>query len=199
MNPPEFKAFPKIPRLSRECIITEKIDGTNACVHIAKSGELFAGSRNRWLTVYQDNFGFARWVEGNKMELLKLGPGTHYGEWWGSGIQRGYGLKEKRFSLFNVTRWCLYGHEPNVIPSKDPKSPEKRQDVLPECVGLVPVLYRGVFCTGEVNNQIGLLGVFGSSASPGFMNPEGVVVYHVAGGVMFKKLIHNDEEPKGMK
>jgi hypothetical protein len=26
----EFAGFPKIARLSRECVITEKIDGTNA-------------------------------------------------------------------------------------------------------------------------------------------------------------------------
>ena len=30
----EFKTFGKIPRLFRECVITEKIDGTNACVVI---------------------------------------------------------------------------------------------------------------------------------------------------------------------
>lgn len=31
----EFKAWPKIPRLFRDVIITEKIDGTNAAIHIA--------------------------------------------------------------------------------------------------------------------------------------------------------------------
>ena len=29
---PEFKAFPKIPRVSKGVVTTEKIDGTNACV-----------------------------------------------------------------------------------------------------------------------------------------------------------------------
>ncbi len=64
---------------------------------------MFIGSRTRWITAQDDNHGFARWVEGNKQELLKLGAGRHFGEWWGSGIQRGYGLQkgEKRFSLFN--------------------------------------------------------------------------------------------------
>ena len=52
-------------------------------------------------------FGFARWVETNRERLITLlGPGLHFGEWWGSGIQRGYGLTkgDKRFSLFNVER-----------------------------------------------------------------------------------------------
>lgn len=30
----EFQGFQKIPRLSRECIITEKIDGTNAFIEV---------------------------------------------------------------------------------------------------------------------------------------------------------------------
>src|SRR3990167_7674265 len=104
----KFEEFPKLPRLSREIIITEKIDGTNAQLLITESGEMLIGSRTRWITAQDDNRGFARWVEGNKQELLKLGAGRHFGEWWGSGIQRGYGLQkgEKRFSLFNVARWA---------------------------------------------------------------------------------------------
>ena len=31
---PEFKPFPKMPRLNREVLLTEKIDGTNASVFI---------------------------------------------------------------------------------------------------------------------------------------------------------------------
>ena len=98
-TPPEFRPFPKIPRFDREVIITEKIDGTNASVHVTDDGHVFAGSRNRWLTWDQDNFGFARWVKEHEDELRTgLGPGTHFGEWWGLGIQRGYDLHERRFS-----------------------------------------------------------------------------------------------------
>ncbi|HLE80817.1 MAG TPA: RNA ligase family protein, partial [Dehalococcoidia bacterium] len=100
----DFQEFGKIYRLSRDCIITEKIDGTNAQVVVLEDGRVLAGSRNRWITPEADNFGFARWVKEHEEELRSLGPGRHYGEWWGSGIQRGYGLKEKRFSLFNVSR-----------------------------------------------------------------------------------------------
>lgn len=196
MELPEFKEFPKMARMSRDCIISEKIDGTNAQILITEHGDLFAGSRNRWITPVDDNYGFARWAEGNRDSLLRLGPGRHFGEWWGQGIQRGYGLKEKRLSLFNVSRWCLYGEEPEAILSNDPTAPVKLQDVLPECVGLVPVLFRGRFTTEQAEGVLKVLGYTGSQAAPGFMNPEGIVVFHVAGNFGLKKTIKGDEVPK---
>ena len=75
---PEFQAFPKIHRLNREVIVTEKIDGTNALVWISDdSTEARAGSRSRWITPEDDNFGFASWVRHNAEELRGLGPGYH--------------------------------------------------------------------------------------------------------------------------
>jgi len=174
----DFLEFPKMARLSRECVITEKIDGTNAQVYVSEDGVVMAGSRNRWITPEQDNFGFAKWVKDNEEELRKLGPGHHYGEWWGAGIQRRYGLDHKKFSLFNVDRW---------------------QEDRPVCCDVVPVLYRGVFDTAEVERCIDSLCANGSVAAPGFMNPEGVVVYHVAGRVGFKKTIERDEVPKTLQ
>ena len=171
----EFKEFPKMPRLSREIIVTEKIDGTNAQVCITEDGRILAGSRTRWITPENDNFGFAAWVRDNAEELLKLGPGSHFGEWWGAGIQRRYGLSEKRFSLFNVARW---GEE------------------RPACCDVVPVLYRGEFDTAAVEDCIASLREFGSRAAPGFMKPEGVVVFHIAGNVGFKKTLEKDDVPK---
>lgn len=193
----EFAEFPKIARLSRDVIVTEKIDGTNAQVFISEDGQIIAGSRNRWITPHDDNFGFASWVEAHRDELLKLGAGRHFGEWWGQGIQRNYGLSEKRFSLFNVQRWALYGTEPQRIATADPRI-EKWQDVLPECCGLVPVLYRGLFDTTAVDRAIETLRLTGSAAAPGFMKPEGVVVFHVAGNVGFKKTLVKDEIPKAL-
>ena len=195
----KFEEFPKLPRLSREIIITEKIDGTNAQLLITESGEMLIGSRTRWITAQDDNRGFARWVEGNKQELLKLGAGRHFGEWWGSGIQRGYGLQkgEKRFSLFNVGRWALHGTEPKRIPTADPRI-EKYQDLLPEICSLVPELYRGQFDTQKIDAVLEDLKVNGSYASKGFMKPEGIVVFHIAGNVGFKKTIEKDEVPKSL-
>ena len=181
----EFKSFNKIPRLSRDMIITEKIDGTNGIIAIGENGEFQIGSRNKWLTdeignIQSDNAGFAQWAVKNRENLMLLGYGFHYGEWWGSGIQRGYGLPkgEKRFSLFNVSRW-----------SDD--------NVRPACCGVVPTLYSGMFSTTIISQVLSDLQHEGSQAASGFMHPEGVVIFHVASGYIFKKTIENDEKHKG--
>ncbi len=196
----QFREFPKMARLSREIIITEKIDGTNAQIFISEDGkEIKAGSRNQWINPQLDNHGFAKWVEDNKEELLQLGPGRHFGEWWGSGIQRGYGLQkgEKRFSLFNVTRWCLYGKQPKIISTKNSKE-IKYQDILPTCVGLVPILLECIFDTRDIDFALQKLEEDGSAISPGFMKPEGIVVFHTAANFCFKKTIEKDESHKSM-
>ena len=159
---PEFKAYSSIPRLFRGCTVTEKLDGTNAIVHISDDGvTVTAGSRNRWLSLEHDNYGFGRWVSEHEAELKSLGPGYHYGEWWGCGIQRRYGLSEKRFSLFNVGRWGTGGPD---------------ADKLPACCGVVPVLYEGEFSQGHIMECLAGLKATGSVAAPGFMDPEGIVV-----------------------
>jgi hypothetical protein len=179
-----FQPYHKISRLSRDIVITEKIDGTNAQIHVLEDGRVLAGSRNRYLKPVSDiagptddNFGFAAWVLSHEEELRELGPGRHYGEWWGSGIQRRYGLTEKRFSLFNVARWN------ETTPP-------------PDCCYVVPVLYRGVFSTWECERVLGELEMSGSIAARGFMQPEGIVIFHSASGSLFKKTIEGDEAPK---
>jgi hypothetical protein len=194
----DFMEFPKIARYSRDCIVTEKIDGTNGQIYIGADGQFLVGSRTRWLTPETgDNHGFMLWALTHKDELLTLGPGRHFGEWWGQGIQRGYGLTEKRFSLFNVSRWCLHGDEPKRIPMADPRL-VKMQTVLPACVGLVPVLWEGKFDDVDLDAILARLAVNGSRAAPGFMQPEGAVVFHTAGNVGFKKTILKDGEPKSV-
>lgn len=170
---PPFVEFPSIARLSREIVITEKLDGTNAQVHITEDGRIYAGSRTRWVTPLADNFGFAAWVKANRDELMRLGPGSHFGEWWGPGIQRKYNIPEKRFSLFNVSRW---GNDA----------------VRPACCHVVPMLYIGVFSTDAVEQALQALANDGSRAAPGFMNPEGVVVWHEKARVLFKKTLGDD-------
>lgn len=185
---PVFTPFGKIPRLTRGCVITEKIDGTNASIVISdtlepfvyKSGQevpFLVGSRNRWIQPENDNYGFARWAYDNKDELLKLGPGHHFGEWWGMGIQRRYDMKEKVFSLFNVARW--------------------KDGVPTPLVRTVPVIEQGDFSTMLVDAALSQLRERGSFAAPGYMNPEGVVVFHAASGRLFKKTLDHDEQPKG--
>ena len=207
----KFEGFGKIPRLFREIVITEKIDGTNGLVQImdwidipidytdwaakfdllkqmpqAGNYVMFAGSRKRYLSLEQDNYGFARWVSDNATLLLGLGVGKHFGEWWGKGINRGYDLNEKRFSLFNVKKWNDILCADGII-----RSPR------PECCGVVPVLYTGDFNTYMIERIKLMLQARGSFAAPGYMKPEGIVVFHTAGNLLFKSTLENDGQPKG--
>jgi RNA ligase len=198
-----FQPFPKIPRLKREVVITEKLDGTNAQVVIVRSKShlhlddggtsiarsvrqddnsflhLLAGSRNKWIQPGKetDNYGFASWAVDNATALFKLGEGQHFGEWYGRGIQRNYGLDTRRFALFNRAR---YENTPDV-----------------GCVEFVPILYTGGI--EGVDECLQVLRKQGSTAVPGFMNPEGIVVYHTAARSMFKVLLENDSQPKGQQ
>ena len=192
---PPFLEFPKMARLRRECIITEKLDGTNAQIYITETGEMYFGSRTRWITPNDDNFGFARWCTQNIEELRLLGPGQHFGEWWGCGIQRNYDMSCRTFSLFNTSRWCLHDQTPQLISVSD-KRVEKYQQNLPKCCGLVPVLYKGIFDTSAVSTALERLKTLGSVAAPGFINPEGIVVYHTAANKFFKMTIKDDDKPK---
>lgn len=174
----EFQAFQKIGRLSRSMVITEKIDGTNAQIIINEDREFGCASRTRIITPDDDNFGFAKWAYENKEELMKLGPGRHFGEWWGPGIQRRYGVAEKTFSLFSTSRWAT--------------NPDK-----PACVSVVPILYVGDFEISSIRETMDKLKTTGSIASPGFMLPEGVVVYHAGSRTLFKKTFEKDDAGKG--
>lgn len=177
----EFRAFSKIPRLFRDIRIYEKIDGTNATVGIFANADEFtvmAGQRNMWVRWPNgpDNYGFGAWVKAHEEELKQLGPGFHRGEWYGAGIQRGYGLKEKRFALFE--------------PPKD--------GVVPAICQVVPLLFQGPFTTTWVHAALERLRSDGSALVPGYMKPEGIVVYHEASGQRFKATLDNDEKPKGV-
>jgi hypothetical protein len=212
----EFAPWPKIARLYRPIVITEKIDGTNSAVGIVQLDEaesllhdpelptwwgkpaqlvdnstlVYAQSRSRIISPGKstDNHGFAGWVYDNAQELVDiLGPGVHFGEWWGSGINRAYGLTkgEHRFSLFNTSRWAhLDGTA--VIPS------------CPPALGVVPILYQGEFSTLAVRATMAQLRLGGSVAAPQFMRPEGVVVFHTSSNVMFKATLEDDEAPKAV-
>ena len=242
----EFQPFPKVPWLSREMVITEKLDGTNASVWVHRHGYdkdehgneipgtycpflpdidvarvetddgrflVRAGSRKRFVMPGKetDNFGFAAWVRDNAEELVKLGPGVHYGEWWGQSIQRGYGLTEKRFSLFNVGRWCSHPCRDRCQFAVDVAMTEhscagqcqyeigQSFDGLgqaPTCCHVVPILYRGPFCGEAIETFMRKLEREGSVAAPGFMNPEGIMIYHTAARQMFKKTFEGDAEGK---
>lgn len=162
----EFKPWPKITRIEnkRKPIFTEKIDGTNSCI-VIQDGNIWCQSRNRFITPDDDNYGFAGWVHRNKEEILQLGNGHHFGEWWGLGIGRVYDQPVKRFSLFNTRRWT-----------------EIHQ--LPAIISVVPIL---PVSTVEEARQY--LIDNGSVVAPGFKRPEGAVMYEPDTDTCFKIII----------
>lgn len=196
-----FEKWPSIPRLSKERMtITEKIDGTNACIVImpwdvtasvdhklidtvSVDNELYffaAQSRSRFITPENDNFGFAKWAYQNAENLIRiLGVGKHYGEWWGHGIQRGYNMPGKRFSLFNAVRWS-----------------EVMSHLLPrtavEELFTVPLLYTGPVDWGKPDELLSILST-GSYAAPTFKKPEGIVVYLREANASYKILLQNND------
>ncbi len=200
----EFVPFPKIARLSRDVTISEKIDGSNASVTIVPMADprnfgaaaapatvfyepfyLYAASRTRWIIPEADNFGFAAWVRDNAAGLVQLGEGTHFGEWWGRGIQRGYDQAERHFSLFNTKRWGThYDDRGRVGPCR-----------------VVPTLYQGKFHDDlerlvSVREALSRLYMEGSVAAPGFERPEGIIIYHSHSNTIFKTTLEHDDKGK---
>ncbi len=157
-----FKAFPKIPRENPfNVTITEKLNGTNACIIILGDEIVGVQSRKRLITPEDDNFGFAQWVEDNKEDLVGLGDGYHYGEWAGLGIQKNpHNIIGRKFFLFNTFRW-------------NPNNPNR-----PDCCDVVPVLYEGLIDETTIPELlVSLTDNAGQDETP-----EGVVVrYHAFG------------------
>lgn len=155
----EFKAWPKIPRGGHENVtITEKIDGTNACIIIQNNQIVGIQSRNRFIVEGDDNYGFAKWVGENTEALLSLGDGYHYGEWAGEGIQKNpHNLKGKHFFLFDVARWNR--ENPN----------------LPNCCDVVPTLYSGKITNDTISREMEYLKNY---AQDNYYTPEGIIVWY---------------------
>lgn len=161
--------------------------------------DVYAQSRNRLIAPDSDNFGFAAWVERHAEILVKgLGPGRHFGEWAGPGIQKNpHALEQRLFFLFNTEKWANRHGEPWWSL---------------ESIGVrhVPVL-------GRANNLAGLelrarkwlesLRKYGSIATevehgPWVANdkskPEGIMLYSTAARQVFKITLENDELPKAL-
>lgn len=209
----EFKAWPKTPRLFREIVITEKIDGTNSAVIIEEinpeldyeaEGDPFvlaqvesdghtyavaAQSRNRLITPGKttDNYGFAGFVQKNAEELFDLlGPGRHYGEWWGKGIQKRYTNAHpgiRGFALFNT---------------------EKHKDLhhwLPMDGGLqvlvepVHVMYQGPYSEQAIRDTLEQLQKYGSWTSP-LDSSEGIVIFHTQSRQVYKITLDGNDAGK---
>jgi hypothetical protein len=201
---PEFTEWPKTHRLYRTIIVSEKLDGTNAALHIEKLGDVShitiadessvrvgsdvyrvtAQSRKRLIYPGKgpdgtslDNYGFAAWCQANAARLVEtFGQGLHFGEWWGKGINRGYGIEGRRFSLFNT---------------------DKHKGLCAEIGGVVvepvPVMYQGMFSDESIKGALADLAYNGSVAAPGFLDPEGVCVFHSQTRSVWKVTLDNQD------
>lgn len=216
----EFVEWPKTRRLFRDIVVTEKLDGTNSAVHLTPIADweadlistvpgegslhvvevdgvqwaVTAQSRKRIITPGKttDNYGFAAWVCDNAADLVRiLGEGLHFGEWWGRGIQRGYGLEERRFSLFNISRWRTVDEERGTSMVQR----AEQSDLIGQ-IESVPVIYSGTFSDPDITRALSDLRDFGSYAAPGFRNPEGICVYHTQTRSVFKVTLDNQDAGK---
>jgi len=139
-----FKAYPSIGQLRDsikntqkenetvpviDYVGTVKLHGTHGDIVQTVDGTIFAQSRNRVLTVQNDNLGFAAYVAQlkNISQLFqKIRDATQNysdqimiaGEWCGKGIQKGVALEkvEKMFVIFDI---LVNDQWKNMIDFKD--------------------------------------------------------------------------------
>ncbi|MGW6920864.1 RNA ligase family protein [Streptomyces sp. NPDC054950] len=145
-------------------------------------------SRKRliWPGKTTDNYGFASWAYDNAEALVRvLGEGMHFGEWWGRGIQRNYGLDHRRFSLFNTAK---YVEQFPVL--------ENGMELNGGHLDVVPVLYQGPFSEHKIMASLLALRDHGSAAVAGFMAPEGICVFHSASRHVTKVTLDNNDAGK---
>lgn len=168
MSTANYNSFPSIERLENiYCIISEKIDGTNGLIEINETNVRF-GSRNRYISFSDDNAGFANFFKDYEARFKDAAkdittdesyPLRIYGEWFGRGIQRGYGLKDKFFMPFSF----FYGEKlieyqvPNVIAPN--------------------IMYTGKFSMEVVSACMQQLKLNGSGIVKGYKQPEGIVIF----------------------
>lgn len=155
----EFKAWPKIPRnVLSDVYITEKMNGTNACIIIEGGAVVGVQSRKRFITPGKDNdnYGLAGWVERNMDNVLLLGDGRHYGEWTGLGINgNDHNLEDKQYYLFDTRRW----HSGNLPP---------------EPFKVVRILVVHEYSTKLVEDTMCELKAHGEAQG---YTPEGIIIY----------------------
>lgn len=187
MSTVSYPSFSSIERLENiYCVISEKIDGTNGLIQIDYkydwNGQRYDdhlvqfGSRNRYITTTDDNAGFANYFTPHIASICTLAeslinygdndnpkqdwPIYIYGEWFGKGIQRGYGLDEKYFMPFSsfYAEHMIKAGIPNIM--------------MPN------IMYTGKFSLEVVDNCMNRLTSGGfHTLITNYDYPEGVVIY----------------------
>lgn len=197
-GPIGFIKWPSTPRFHKYLTITEKIDGTNACIRIL-DGTVSAQSRKRVITPDDDNFGFAKWVHDNAGALTDvMGYGVHFGEWFGEGIQKNpLGIEGKRFAHFSPWKF---------------NDEQKERITESGLVEFVPVLFEGqadIYTIPNVMQDLDLYGTRVAGATKvanGYdweldemARAEGVIVWQRETQQKYKILLDNDAIHKGQQ
>ncbi len=178
-----YKKYPKTQRFEKlTYTLSEKVDGTQATIVIPTNPEcsLQAFSKNGPISVNKDNMGFAKFVLENEVELRKLGPGVHSGEFYGHKINRNYGLKTNKFMLFNAARY-----------EKARMLQDAGYHCFPTCVEVETIIEDNI-TVHNISNRIAIrhfeLLEYGSFHVRGFMRVEGMIIRDSMGRV-FKHII----------
>ena len=98
--------------------------------------------------------------------------------------------------MVDCYRWAEKGSDLKEYKSHDPKQSSKFQEYAPACCSVVPVLFEGDFNTENILVTMNHLEYEGSIAAPGFMDPEGVVIFHKHSNSLFKKTFDFDDKGK---
>lgn len=95
-----------------ECLVFPKIDGTNGSLWLGDNGKVCAGSRNRELSLEDDNAGFMAWASSDpRIEAFFEKYPNHrlYGEWLVPHSLKTYRQDAwRRFYVFDVMRGDEY-------------------------------------------------------------------------------------------
>ena len=183
MKPDEdFHAFPEVEHICKTHMrITQKVHGSNCQIYIYEEDgtkKLKVGTKNRWLSLDDDNYGVCKFVHDNAEFFLQFSLGHHYGEWAGKGINSGEGMKERMLFLFsNPARYEGITFHPNVT--------------------FVPEMYNGVLDQSQIEYWMTFLKANGSFIVPGFMNVEGIIAE--INGKRYKKVFKKEESKWKMR
>jgi hypothetical protein len=217
----EFRAWPKIARLYRDIVITEKIDGTNGAVGIEfgcleEDFHYDFTNGDSDLGVIVDRGGFevnglhnvARvYAQARKRVITPKEDNHGFAAWVWDNAEAlvdalGVGLHFGEWWGGGINRgyWLPKGEHRFSLFNTSRWAADTNLYVdgflrVPE-LSVVPTLYQGEFSTLAVAGVMEQLRLGGSVAEPQYMNPEGIVVFHTAANTMFKATLENDEMPK---
>ena len=212
----EFEAWPKTPRLNRDIVITEKIDGTNSAIQIIKLTEENSFEVDEDLRQFTNDTDNAKvtafyFVDGeqyaviaqSRNRIITPGKGTDNAGFAGWVRVNGPSLVADLGEGIHYGEWWGqsiqhgYGMDRKVFSLFNTHH-WGAANFKTENLRVVPVLYAGPFSQNEINKVLEDLNKFGSYARAFHPKPEGIIIYHTAAKQVFKVLCENDEIPKGL-